>query len=139
MMQNCIKNCGFMVSYYVGKTAGMTNEMLDRAMLTKLLPLWCGQPIISNWRFYSFNYKFAMPISMFLQVYPFCSRTIFKSKSGRIIEICMPKWWNFILFVLVLFSWELCYSCQHFNHFYLVHTNAKKYCLKESLWCQFYY
>ncbi len=62
--------------------AGMTNEMLDRAMLTKLLPYDAATNNIQL-AIYSFNYKFAMPISMFLQAYRFAAEPIFFKEASQ--------------------------------------------------------
>jgi O-antigen/teichoic acid export membrane protein len=76
--------------------AGMTNEMLDRAMMTKLLPY----DSITNkihLGIYSFNYKFAMPISMFLQAYRFAAEPIFfkeaASKNNKEMYAQMMKFY----------------------------------------------
>ncbi|QQR99113.1 MAG: polysaccharide biosynthesis C-terminal domain-containing protein [Sphingobacteriales bacterium] len=76
--------------------AGMTNEMLDRAMMTKLLPY----DTITNkihLGIYSFNYKFAMPITMFLQAYRFAAEPIFfkeaSSENNRDMYAQMMKFY----------------------------------------------
>lgn len=63
--------------------AGMINEMLDRAMMTKLLPYDTAMNNIQL-GIYSFNYKFAMPISMFLQAYRFAAEPIFFREAGKV-------------------------------------------------------
>jgi len=62
--------------------AGMTNEMLDRAMMTKLLPYDTATNNVQL-AIYSFNYKFAMPISMFLQAYRFAAEPIFFKEASQ--------------------------------------------------------
>lgn len=85
--------------------AGMINEMLDRAMMTKLLPY----DTITNkiqLGIYSFNYKFAMPISMFLQAYRFAAEPIFfkeaNSKTNKIMYAQMMKFYIICACFIVL-------------------------------------
>ena len=56
--------------------AGMINEVLDRIIMTRLLP---GSLLENKIQLgiYGFNYKFAMIISMFLQAYRFAAEPLF--------------------------------------------------------------
>jgi O-antigen/teichoic acid export membrane protein len=56
--------------------AGMINEVLDRIIMTRLLP---GTELENKIQLgiYGFNYKFAMIISMFLQAYRFAAEPLF--------------------------------------------------------------
>jgi O-antigen/teichoic acid export membrane protein len=56
--------------------AGMINEMLDRALMTKLLP---GSSEENNIQLgiYSFNYKFSMLMTLFLQAYRYAAEPFF--------------------------------------------------------------
>ncbi len=56
--------------------AGMINEVLDRIIMTRLLP---GNDLENKIQLgiYGFNYKFAMIISMFLQAYRFAAEPLF--------------------------------------------------------------
>ncbi len=56
--------------------AGMINEMLDRALMTKLLP---GTQQENNIQLgiYSFNYKFSMLMTLFLQAYRYAAEPFF--------------------------------------------------------------
>ncbi|MDB5228017.1 MAG: polysaccharide biosynthesis protein [Bacteroidota bacterium] len=56
--------------------AGMINEMLDRAMMTKLLPGTKEENDIQL-GIYSFNYKFSMLMTLFLQAYRYAAEPFF--------------------------------------------------------------
>ncbi len=62
--------------------AGMTNEVLDRIIMTRLLPY----DDITNKEqlgIYGFNYKFAMLILMFLQAYRFAAEPLFFKNADK--------------------------------------------------------
>ena len=62
--------------------AGMINEVLDRIIMTRLLPY----DDITNKEqlgIYGFNYKFAMLVSMFLQAYRFAAEPLFFKNADK--------------------------------------------------------
>lgn len=73
--------------------AGMINEVLDRIIMTRLLPF----DDITNKEqlgIYGFNYKFAMLVSMFLQAYRFAAEPLFfkhadKSDNKQMLALTM--------------------------------------------------
>lgn len=85
--------------------AGMINEVLDRIIMTRLLPY----DDITNKEqlgIYGFNYKFAMLVSMFLQAYRFAAEPLFfkhaeKSDSKTILAITM-KYYTICVCVIFL-------------------------------------
>ena len=60
--------------------AGMINEMLDRALMSKLLPF---SKIENNIQLgiYSFNYKFSMLMTLFLQAFRYAAEPLFFANS----------------------------------------------------------
>ncbi len=62
--------------------AGMVNEVLDRIIMTRLLP---GNLMENKIQLgiYGFNYKFAMIISMFLQAYRFAAEPLFFKNADK--------------------------------------------------------
>ncbi len=62
--------------------AGMINEMLDRIMLERLLPY---SPIENKTQLgiYSFNYKLAMLMSLFIQAYRYAAEPYFFAHAGN--------------------------------------------------------
>ncbi|MFN8282692.1 MAG: oligosaccharide flippase family protein [Chitinophagales bacterium] len=62
--------------------AGMINEVLDRIIMTRLLP---GNELENKIQLgiYGFNYKFAMIISMFLQAYRFAAEPLFFKNADK--------------------------------------------------------
>ena len=62
--------------------AGMINEVLDRIIMTRLLP---GNDLENKIQLgiYGFNYKFAMIISMFLQAYRFAAEPLFFKNADK--------------------------------------------------------
>ncbi len=62
--------------------AGMINEVLDRIIMTRLLP---GNELQNKVQLgiYGFNYKFAMIISMFLQAYRFAAEPLFFKNADK--------------------------------------------------------
>lgn len=85
--------------------AGMINEVLDRIIMTRLLPF----DDITNKEqlaIYGFNYKFAMLVSMFLQAYRFAAEPLFfkhaeKSDSKSILAQSM-KYYTISVCILFL-------------------------------------
>lgn len=85
--------------------AGMINEVLDRIIMTRLLPY----DDITNKEqlgIYGFNYKFAMLVSMFLQAYRFAAEPLFfkhaeKSDSKQILATTM-KYYTICVCVIFL-------------------------------------
>lgn len=85
--------------------AGMINEVLDRIIMTRLLPY----DDITNKEqlgIYGFNYKFAMLVSMFLQAYRFAAEPLFfrhaeKSDSKTILASTM-KYYTICVCVIFL-------------------------------------
>ena len=85
--------------------AGMINEVLDRIIMTRLLPY----DDITNKEqlgIYGFNYKFAMLVTMFLQAYRFAAEPLFfkhaeKSDSKTILASTM-KYYTICVCVIFL-------------------------------------
>ena len=85
--------------------AGMINEVLDRIIMTRLLPY----DAITNKEqlgIYGFNYKFAMLVTMFLQAYRFAAEPLFfkhaeKSDSKSILAKTM-KYYTICVCILFL-------------------------------------
>ena len=85
--------------------AGMINEVLDRIIMTRLLPY----DDITNKEqlgIYGFNYKFAMLVTMFLQAYRFAAEPLFfkhaeKSNSKQILATTM-KYYTICVCVIFL-------------------------------------
>lgn len=85
--------------------AGMINEVLDRIIMTRLLPY----DDITNKEqlgIYGFNYKFAMLVTMFLQAYRFAAEPLFfkhaeKSDSKQILATTM-KYYTICVCVIFL-------------------------------------
>jgi len=85
--------------------AGMINEVLDRIIMTRLLPF----DDITNKEqlgIYGFNYKFAMLVTMFLQAYRFAAEPLFfkhaeKSDSKQILATTM-KYYTICVCVIFL-------------------------------------
>jgi O-antigen/teichoic acid export membrane protein len=85
--------------------AGMINEVLDRIIMTRLLPY----DDITNKEqlgIYGFNYKFAMLVAMFLQAYRFAAEPLFfrhaeKSDSKSILASTM-KYYTICVCVIFL-------------------------------------
>lgn len=85
--------------------AGMINEVLDRIIMTRLLPY----DDITNKEqlgIYGFNYKFAMLVSMFLQAYRFAAEPLFfkhaeKSDSKQILATTM-KYYTICVCIIFL-------------------------------------
>ena len=85
--------------------AGMINEVLDRIIMTRLLPY----DDITNKEqlgIYGFNYKFAMLVTMFLQAYRFAAEPLFfkhaeKSDSRQILATTM-KYYTICVCVIFL-------------------------------------
>lgn len=85
--------------------AGMINEVLDRIIMTRILPY----DDITNKEqlgIYGFNYKFAMLVTMFLQAYRYAAEPIFfkhaeKSDSKQILADTM-KYYTICVCVLFL-------------------------------------
>lgn len=85
--------------------AGMINEVLDRIIMTRLLPY----DDITNKEqlgIYGFNYKFAMLVTMFLQAYRYAAEPLFfkhaeKSDSKEILSTTM-KYYTICVCVLFL-------------------------------------
>lgn len=73
--------------------AGMINEVLDRIIMTRLLP-YDDLTNKQQLGIYGFNYKFAMLVTMFLQAYRFAAEPLFfkhaeKSDSKQILATTM--------------------------------------------------
>ena len=68
--------------------AGMINEMLDRALMIKLLP-FDHQTNNEQLGIYTFNYKFSMLMTLFLQAYRYAAEPFFfaqaKNKDSKLI------------------------------------------------------
>ena len=85
--------------------AGMINEVLDRIIMTRLLPY----DDITNKEqlgIYGFNYKFAMLVAMFLQAYRFAAEPLFfrhaeKSDSKSILASTM-KYYTICVCIIFL-------------------------------------
>jgi O-antigen/teichoic acid export membrane protein len=85
--------------------AGMINEVLDRIIMTRLLPY----DDITNKEqlgIYGFNYKFAMLVAMFLQAYRFAAEPLFfrhaeKSDSKSILALTM-KYYTICVCIIFL-------------------------------------
>jgi O-antigen/teichoic acid export membrane protein len=85
--------------------AGMINEVLDRIIMTRLLPY----DDITNKEqlgIYGFNYKFAMLVTMFLQAYRFAAEPLFfkhaeKSDSKQILAATM-KYYTICVCIIFL-------------------------------------
>lgn len=85
--------------------AGMINEVLDRIIMTRLLP-YDDVTNKEQLGIYGFNYKFAMLVSMFLQAYRFAAEPLFfkhaeKSDSKQILAITM-KYYTICVCVIFL-------------------------------------
>ena len=85
--------------------AGMINEVLDRIIMTRLLPY---SDIVNKEQLgiYGFNYKFAMLVTMFLQAYRFAAEPLFfkhaeKSDSKTILASTM-KYYTICVCVIFL-------------------------------------
>ncbi len=85
--------------------AGMINEVLDRIIMTRLLP-YDDLTNKEQLGIYGFNYKFAMLVTMFLQAYRFAAEPLFfrhaeKSDSKNILAATM-KYYTICVCVLFL-------------------------------------
>lgn len=85
--------------------AGMINEVLDRIIMTRLLPY---SDLVNKEQLgiYGFNYKFAMLVTMFLQAYRFAAEPLFfkhaeKSDSKTILATTM-KYYTISVCVIFL-------------------------------------
>ncbi len=85
--------------------AGMINEVLDRIIMTRLLP---GSVIENKIQLgiYGFNYKFAMLVTMFLQAYRFAAEPLFfkhaeKSDSKTILATTMKYYTICVCFIFL--------------------------------------
>lgn len=86
--------------------AGMMNEVLDRIIMTRLLP---GTDLENKIQLgiYGFNYKFAMLITMFLQAYRFAAEPLFfknadKADNKQMLANTM-KYYTICVCILFLF------------------------------------
>ncbi len=85
--------------------AGMINEVLDRIIMTRLLP-YDDLTNKEQLGIYGFNYKFAMLVTMFLQAYRFAAEPVFfrhaeKSDSKSVLAATM-KYYTICVCVLFL-------------------------------------
>ncbi len=123
------KMLGYAMPLMLVGFAGMVNEVLDRIIMTRLLPY----DDITNKEqlgIYGFNYKFAMLVSMFLQAYRYAAEPIFfryadKSDNKQMLANTMKYYTicvcviflSIVLFLPLIQALFVLYSPNSINYF----------------------